>query len=445
LRSKMAYLIDMQGEVVHRWDAELPPGEWAYLLDSGNLLRSSRVPDNPRFRGGGLGGRIQELDWESNVVWDFTLADDYQTSHHDMQPLPNGNLLLICWEHRFAEDVLEFGRDPAVVGEGGLWPDAILEIEPTRPEGGKIVWEWHAWDHLIQDFDSKARNHGLVADHPERIDINADHRRQRPLTAAEIAKEREIEEQMRGLGYVGGDEDEDEDAASDQNRNKPTDWLHVNAVDYHAEYDLIVMSTPRMNEIWVIDHSTTTRQAAGKSGGRWGHGGDLLYRWGNPRNYGAGEDSDRRLYSQHNPQWLPAREPGDLRLLVFNNGRQRPDGDYSSVDELVLPFDPERGFLRDEGAAFGPAEAAWTYSDPDNFFAPFISGMQRLPNGNTLICAGPTGRVFEVTPDGRVVWDYLNPHGGDVTPDSQAGNTDPIAIFRATRIPKDHPGLAKHL
>ena len=61
------------------------------------------------------------------------------------------------------------------------------------------------------------------------------------------------------------------------------DWLHTNGIDYNAEYDLIVLSVPRMNELWVIDHSTTTEEALGSTGGRWGKGGDLLWRWGNPR------------------------------------------------------------------------------------------------------------------------------------------------------------------
>ncbi len=105
----------------------------------------------------------------------------------------------------------------------------------------------------------------------------------------------------------------------------------------------------------------------------------------------------------------------------------------------------KRGFTRDRGDAFGPEEATWSYSDPGTFYSSFISGAQRLPGGNTLICSGAQGRVFEVTPDGRIVWEYLNPHGGDAPPTGQSGGAPPKALFRAIRLAPDHPGLKGRL
>lgn len=443
LNSRTIYLLDMQGQVVHTWTTSTSPTGAVYLLDSGHLLRLGRVDDAPRFHGGGVGGVIEELDWDGRVVWTYAQADDYQILHHDLEPLPNGNVLAIAWEHRYRDDAVEWGRDPAHVGEEGLWPDAVIEIQPTRPEGGTVVWEWHVWDHLAQDLDPERTNHGHVSDRPERVDINADHRDKPPMTEAQRKELEELEKQMRTLGYAGGDEPDEEPGkpvAPRQPELNP-DWLHTNAVDYLPEHDLIVLSTPHLCELWVIDHSTTTEEAAWTSGGRFGRGGDLLWRWGNPRNYGCGTDDDRRLFYQHNPEWIAGSTPGELRLLVYNNGRGRADGDYSSVDELVLPFDAERGFLRDAGQAFGPREPAWTYSDKGTFFSAFISGSQRLPNGNTLICSGAQGRVFEVTREGQVVWDFENPHGGDVMAPQNAGQAPPQALFRATRVPRDHPGL----
>jgi hypothetical protein len=107
----------------------------------------------------------------------------------------------------------------------------------------------------------------------------------------------------------------------------------------------------------------------------------------------------------------------------------------------VLPYDPKKGFAHDPAWAYLPEAPAWTYSDPDKFFSPFISGVQRLPNGNTLICEGRSGRVFEVTREGKIVWEYLNPLGGEVEPNAQGGKSPPKALFRAVRIPRDHPGL----
>ena len=439
--STIIYLVDMEGEVVHEWDTDLSSGA-LYLLDSGNLLRCARRDDSPRFRGGGIGGAIQELDWEGNVVWNYVHSDDFQAQHHDVEPLPNGNVLLISWEHRFQEDAVAWGRDPKQIGEEGMWPDAVYEIRPTRPEGGEVVWEWHVWDHLIQDFDPDQENYGSIPDEPGHVDINADHRDRPPMTPEQRREEEELLEQMRALGYVGGDEG-DAPAGGTGRGNSLPDWLHTNAVDYNAEYDLIVLSVPVLGEIWVIDHSTTTDQAVWHDGGRWGKGGDILYRWGNPRMYGAGDEPDQRLFYQHHPQFVTGKKPGELRILVFNNNASGVDADdpYSSVDELLLPFDSDKGFVREAGAAFGPAAPAWSYSNPGNFFSSFISGAQRLPNGNTLICSGAPGRVFEVTSEGKIVWDYLNPYEGDVA-QGQGGNAPPIALFRATRIAPDHPGLA---
>ncbi|HKX45929.1 MAG TPA: hypothetical protein VJP77_04455, partial [Planctomycetota bacterium] len=178
---------------------------------------------------------------------------------------------------------------------------------------------------------------------------------------------------------------------------------------------------------------------------------ELLWRWGNPRTYGRGTADDQRLFGQHDAQWLPGERAGELRVLVFNNGGGRPDGDHSSVDELVLPFHPERGFELAEREPYGPRELAWTWraEDPATFFAPFISGCQRLPNGNTLAVDGPQGRIVEVTPDARVVWDHWNVLGGDAeftfggaSKDQQGADmVKPFSLFRATKIPPDHPAL----
>jgi hypothetical protein len=447
LCSGSTFLIDMQGEVVHRWDRGCAVGAMAYLLDGGNLLRTERINENPRFFGGGLGGRLVELDWEGKVVWEFTLTDDQQVMHHGIEVMPNGHLLAIVWEYVAPDGATALGRDPAANNPKGWWPDAILELEPTRPSGAKVVWEWHAKDHLIQDFDREKPGFGDVAAHPELLDINADHRDQPPLTAAQIEEKKKLEREMRALGYTGGADDDP--AAKPGEKEKPeADWMHTNAVDYSAELDLLFVSTPHLSEVFVIDHSTTTEQARGHAGGRYGRGGDLLYRWGNPRNWGGGTDQDRKLYYQHDVQWIRAGLPGAGHVLVFNNGSGRPDGPFSSVEQLALPFARERGFVRERDQAFGPSTPAWSYTAPEkpSFFSPFISGCQRLANGNTLICQGKDGRFFEVDTAGEIVWEYLNPYGGEIP--ASFGNAAerqpppiPIAVFQALRLAPDHPGL----
>jgi len=443
LASTSTHLVDMQGREVHRWASAHGPSS-VYLLEDGSILRHSRLTENKTFAGGGICGRIERIGWDGTQLWSYELANEDQTTHHDARPMPNGNVLVIAWEYRYREDCIAAGRDPARTPDKGMWPDAVLEIRPTGAEGGEVVWEWHAWDHLVQDFDPEADNHGVVAESLGRIDINYDHRSAAPETEEERRKRAELEAEMRALGYAGGEE-EDEAAPSPTVGGVPamaqpgghgSDWLHTNALDYNPELDLIVLSSPHLNEIFVIDHSTTTDQAAGSSGGRYGKGGEILWRWGNPKNHGAGTAADRRLFYQHNVQWISPGLPGAGNLLVFNNGQERPDGEFSSIEELVLPLVPGKAFTR-EGATYGPAASIWSYSSKPDFYAAFISGCQRLPNGNTLICEGPEGRVFEVTPAGEIVWDWFSTFVGDLRDAGIEGH----ALFRATRIAPDHPGL----
>ena len=241
---KYTHLIDLEGNEVHRWTSEFGPSA-VYLLDDGSILRCARLEDNPTFSGGGICGRIERIGWDGELLWAYEIADEYQTQHHDARPMPNGNVLLIVWEHRFYEDCIAVGRDPAATPDKGLWPDAVLEVKPVGRDDGEIVWEWHAWDHLIQDFDPDADFYGSIPDEPGRIDINYDHRDAPAMTAEERRRQEELEAQMRALGYVGGDEEEDDGTAAPAGRGTGSDWMHTNAVDYHPELDLIALSSRR--------------------------------------------------------------------------------------------------------------------------------------------------------------------------------------------------------
>jgi hypothetical protein len=450
LRSGTIFLVDMAGEPVHRWEQGLPPIS-VDLLDDGRLVATSRIDDTPVFFGGGLGGRIRELDWNNEVLWEWVYTDENRALHHDIEVLPNGNYLTLVWEHLDAAEATALGRDPAAVGDSGWWPDAVLEVEPQRPIGAKIVWEWRMVDHLVQDRFSDKPTYGSPADSPGRIDANFDLRTQPPLTAAEQRKLREAEKKLRELGYAGGEALSDDEPPADalSRAKRSGDWTHVNSVAYHPQLDLIMLSSPRLNEILVIDHSTTTEEARGKTGGRYGKGGEVLYRWGNPRNHGAGTEADQQLFAQHQPEWIAPGLPGAGNVLVYNNGNGRKPVEFSSVDELELPFEPGKGFARLPGKPFGPQKPHWTYAAErrEDFYSFFISGCQRLPNGNTFICSGQQGRLFEVTPEGRIVWEYWNPHGGELPPQPSRGGggpspVKPTSIFRATRLAANHPALA---
>lgn len=315
------------------------------------------------FVGAGAGGRVQEFTWEGDLVWDFKFHDERQLPHHDVARLPNGNVLLIVWEIKTPEEAIAAGRRPEAV-DGPWLADSVIEIQPTGNTTGDVVWEWHAWDHLIQDLNPSLANFGEVAAHPERIDLNfgQDYLPAAPRPAQWSRKEAQNQrnlDALRSIGYLGS-------PAANGNKGVIPEWTHVNAVAYNAEFDQIMLTVLAYNEFWIIDHSTTSAEAAGHAGGRGGKGGDLLYRWGNPRAYRAGTQADQQLFAQHDAHWIPPGRPGAGHVLVFNNGGRRPGGDYSSVDEIVLPVDDRGRYAREPGVAYAPKRPVWHFTAPED-------------------------------------------------------------------------------
>jgi hypothetical protein len=405
LNSDVTYLIDNDGLVVRSWKSDLAPGAAVTMLDNGNVLRAGFEPKTQGFSGGGQGGRLQQWTFDGELVWEFSVNDAARLSHHDFAVLPNGNVLAIIWELKSAEQARQAGRREDFVPANGVWPDAIVEIQPQRPNGGRIVWEWHMWDHLVQNTSASLPNHGNPSDRPERIDINGDVLGAKPTKAP------------------------------------PADIFHANGIAYNPDLDQIVLSVPRVNELWVIDHSTTTEQARGSTGGRSGKGGDLLYRWGNPQAYGRGTEAERFLGFQHDARWVPRGYPGGGNLMVFSNrgGGAGPNAGRTTVYEIAPPVDAKGQYMLAPGRAFGPAAPVWSYAAPD-FDAQYISGASRLADGKTLVSSGPQGRVFEVTRDGRVVWEFWSPFTGGLG--GPQGKANPYALFKATRIPATHPAVS---
>lgn len=405
--STETYLIDIDGHVIRQWSSAETPGTMAYLMPDGHLVRAATTePYDAHFRGAiGGGGRIEKFDWDGNLVWELDWDNADMLQHHDHKVLPNGNILFIAWEWKSQADILARGRNPALAAAGALWPDVLIEIQPTGTSGGTVVWEWRFWDHLIQDFDPTKENYGVVGDHPELLDINA-----------------------------GGDDG-------------LLDFNHCNGVDYNPDLDQIALSCRAFSEIYIIDHSTTTAEAAGHTGGRYGRGGDFLYRWGNPEMYRRGTAADKKLFNQHDVQWIPPGSPGAGNLLIFNNGIRRADGNYSSIEEITPPLNAGGTYDINPGEAYGPTATAWQYfgSPRASFLSPIIAGVQRMPNGNTLIGEGTKGNMFEVTPSGTTVWRYVNPVVG-TGPVSQGTPIAPAvpqqnSVFKMRRYPLDYPAF----
>ncbi|HVS16648.1 MAG TPA: aryl-sulfate sulfotransferase [Thermoanaerobaculia bacterium] len=436
LSSGTTYLLDPDAQVVHTWESSYSPHS-LYLLDDGTLLRPGRDPDTEHFRAGGAMGIVQKLSWDSEVLWEWKLSDENRILHHDVEPLPNGNFLAIGWELRTPEEARAVGRREDLIPEKGLWPDFLIEVEPQPPDSARIVWEWRVWDHLVQNVDPALPHYGDPAKHPNRLDINAG--------GPPVEIDSEELAQLRALGYVpdapaaaqtsadGGDED----AETEEEEEMRSDFLHINAVDWHPELDQIAMTVPELGEVWIIRRPRSTEEAAGPAG-------DLIYRWGNPSAYGRGAPESQRLFYPHDVQWIPAGYPGEGNLTVFNNGRERPDGEYTSIEELEPPLADEGAYPIPVDGPWEPEELVWSYTapEPESFFASFISGAHRLPNGNTFVTDGPKGRLFEVTQDGELVWDLGNPWAGVVAMTEGRGRRLRMGVWRAQKLPPDHPGLA---
>ena len=432
--SASTYLINRKGEVVHEWKSNYNVGFLGgYLMDDGSLIQCAEDPDYPVFGHGGPFGRIQKISWNGKMMWDFEYATQKEMVHHDVAVLPNGNILAIVYELKSYDEAIAKGRKPELTPKDGPWLEKIVEIVPQGKHGGKIIWEWKVWDHLIQNNDVVKANYGNPKDHPELLDFNVGD----PIPPAISQDSLDI---LQAKGWAG---------SNDTPGSLGADIYHFNAIKYNPKLNQIVISSPELNEIFIIDHSTTTEEAAGHKGGKSGKGGDFLYRWGNPENYQRGDSTDRKLGGQHDVRWIEEGKPGAGNLTAFNNNVPgRPDSlVYSAVFELSVQADPDGNYIIGNDKPFGPEKPSWVYiaADTISFHSSFISGAHRMNNGNMFINEGARGRLFEVTPEGKIVWEYLNPYRGEIRkPNGDPTDVMPMTYseFRSTFIPADHPAFA---
>ncbi|WP_452597363.1 aryl-sulfate sulfotransferase [Pontimicrobium sp. MEBiC01747] len=397
VRSTETYLINNCGEVINQWSSTVTAGNAVYLLENGNLLRAGKIA-NADITFGGVGGKVELYDWDGNLLWEYTYSSPTVSQHHDVFPLPNGNILMLAVTTMDMNEAIEAGRDPSKLAENKLFNEQILELEPVGTDQANVVWEWNIKDHLVQDFDATKSNFGVIADNPQLLDIN----------------------------FLN---------LSTSNAN----WLHVNSIQYNETLDQIVLSSRNLSEIFIIDHSTTTVEAASNTGGTYGKGGDFLYRWGNPESHDKGTAADRTLDGQHYPHWIPDGLTDAGKLMIYNNGNTTS---ASSVD-IIAPVTSAPGvYVFDATNGYGPTAAEWQYmaTPPTDFFSAILSSGQRLPNGNTLICDGDSGYFFEIDSSNNIVWEYINPDtvSGIV---SQGDTATQNIVFRAFKYPMDYSGF----
>lgn len=339
------YLMDKTTEIFHEWNLNGKRlGNDAFLLDDGRLL-AMLESENPEITLGGFGGLLSLLDKNGIVEWSFEYSNENHIAHHDSEMLPNGNILFLSWEKKSLEQANQIGFSAGTE----IIYDAILEI---NPESNEIVWQWHMWDHLIQDYDETKENFGVVNTNPRRIDIN----------------------------YL-------------EVENSSGDVSHANGIDYDSDNNLIYLSVNYYSEIWVIDHSTSTEQASTSIGGNYDVGGDLLYRFGNPSAY-KNQQGARIFDRNHHPNLLVGEKKGNI--LVFSNGL---NAGQSTVYELEIPNN-----LTLEADKNNEPKIIWSFTN-QALFSGRVSGADLLPNGNRIITEGDFG-FWEVSETGEILWRY---------------------------------------
>lgn len=396
-QSDETYLLDEIGNKAHEWkhNGHSPEASVAYLLANGQLLRTYSKYHWIRDKHFPVGATssIELVAWDGTVLWDFTMSVPEKYSfHHDVEYMPNGHILAIRYNAFTLEEAKAMGWNPSL-GQKSiykvknnkdkkamLWMSNLVELKPNLSDGStEIVWQWNSWDHLVQNKYSDKLNYGDITN-PSKLHIN----------------------------YLNLDKDVPFNMGQ---------MFHLNTVDYHPELDLIMLSSATYGELWIIDHSTTTTEAAGGAGGRHNKGGDLLYRWGNDEAYGKGTRDDSYLYWQHDTQWIEDGLPGAGNILIFNNGNRRTLDDkyirkqdalgftnsYSNLLEIKLPMNKRGQFNRRQSP-----EIVWSWKNPDeaDYYSPFMSGLQRLPNGNTIFNSAYDKQITEVTVEGEKVLDF---------------------------------------
>ena len=335
-----AVLVDVDSEIINQW--QISSLIKSYLNSDSSLYSFSRVNNNDFL--------IKLIDWDGNNLWTYLLENDVCRLHHEQEILPNGNILCLCRETITSQQNIFF--------EGDLDIDKIIEIEPIGNNEVNIIWEWHFYDHLVQDSNVDSPEYGNLSLNPQLLNINA--------------------------------------------HNNYNDYTHINCIDFNPGLNQIIMSSRSLNEIYIIDHSTTTEEASGNSGGVYNLGGDILYRWGNPLNYNRGDISDKKLFSPHGVNWIENNSLGGGNILLFNNN-------HSDGSSAVIEFQPpvsNNGFyplINDE--PYGPYDFIWVYQS--DFHSQNHSGAFRLPNGNTFITSFGDNRVFEVDHEGIIEWEYI--------------------------------------
>jgi hypothetical protein len=350
-------LIDTNSQVIKTWTGLSGQTAYScYLMPGGYLWRSVKTTNNS-FSGGGLAGRVQKVDWNGTVLFDYTISNTNEISHHDICPMPNGDVMLIVYEKKTGTQMQAAGG-----ANTARQLEKIMQLHPTGTNTATVVWQWNLYDHLCQNTNVNGANYvSSIVNNPQLMNVNF---------------------------------------------SVMNDWWHMNGIDYNEDLDQVVVSAHNMHELYVIDHSTTTVEAAGHTGGVHGKGGDFLYRWGNPQAYSA---TGTKIFNViHDSHWIPADCPKAGWLVGMNN--KGVSNSASAVDMWQSTWNGS-SYTHTLGQQYQPASYGFRHpcQNQNNTGAGYTSNMgnsQQLPNGNMLVCLATAGDVYEVDSNGNQLWFY---------------------------------------
>jgi hypothetical protein len=381
LGTQAVLVIDMNGNVVKRWeDFNNSAGGPARVLPGGFVMSASgaRPPHQESLE-------LIQRDFTGNVLWRFSRNEQIKTregttiwsarQHHDWQrdDFPAGYYSPESTPGIKGGNTLiltHTNRMQPKVADVLLEDDRLIEISSS----GDVLWEWVAGDHIDEL--------GFAAD--ARAAIKA--------------------------------------AAAFNTARGSFDWLHVNSATYVGPNRWFDQGDARFapNHVLISSREASLLAIVGRDG-------SIVWRLGPDFSASRELRAIRQIIGQHHAHLIPKGLPGAGNLLVFDNGGSSgygfanpiaPNGTgaFARATSRVLEINPVT------------LELVWSYTNP-RFFSTNISGAQRLPNGTTLITAGAGGRMFEVTRDGAIVWEYMYP--------SFSGANSSNAVYRAYRVPYD--------
>ncbi|MBZ5577926.1 MAG: aryl-sulfate sulfotransferase [Acidobacteriia bacterium] len=384
LGTQAAVVIDMNGAIVKQWDGYVNSAGGPARIFPGGVIEGAAGANPPHQES----LELVERDFSGNVLWRFDHNEQIETregkkiwatrQHHDWQreDFPAGYYSPGVTPRIEGGNTLILTHtnrvQPKVNASRMLEDDRLLEVSWD----GKIVWEWVASDHIDEfHFDQDAR--AAIASVP----------------ASNAAPAR-----------------------------ASFDWLHINSATYVGPNHWYDDGDQRFapNNVIVSSRESSFLAIVARDG-------SIVWQLGPDFSASPELRAIRQIIGQHNAHFIPKGLRGAGNILVFDNGGPsgygKPSsmalngqGIYARPTSRVLEIDPVARKL------------VWSYTAP-TFFATNISGAQRLPNGNTLITEGPGGRVFEVTTEGTIVWEYIYP--------VFSGARSTNSVYRAYRLPYD--------